>query len=267
MLTKLVKKAAQVVYSAAVWGVSFAWMGAVAVTWAAVSTVVPSRKTHNYIGGPGMGACLKFTLSKVEIIYDPDFDPERRSVFCQNHVNLMDAHAACASIPHAFCGLMNAWQFKIPFYGWIMRLADGIPVQANSASRYREVAAAARDRAAKGISILVFPEAHRTLDGKVHEFKKGVFLMAREAGLPIVPLATRGMWELNRKGTWLFTPTKITIYVGAQIETAGLSTDQLRKVIARTEQIIRDFAEHGIIPGKAAVDEPAPTPAGELVGT
>lgn len=265
MLSKLVKKVAQVAYSAAVWGVSFAWMGGVAVTWAAVSLFVPPRKTHNYIGGPGMGAVLRLSLSKVEIIYDPDFDPERRSVFCQNHVNLMDAHAACASIPHAFCGLMNAWQFKIPFYGMIMRLADGIPVHQNSVNRYREVAAAARQRAEKGLSILVFPEAHRTLDGKVAEFKKGVFLMAREAGLPIVPLATRGMWELNRKGTWLFTPSKITIYVGAQIETAGISTEQLRKVIARTETIIRDFAEHGIIPGKAAVDEP--TPAGELVGT
>ena len=265
MLSKLVKKAAQVVYSAAFWGVSFAWMGGVAVTWAVVSVFVPPRKTHTYIGGPGMAACLRLSLRKVEIIYAPDFDPERRSVFCQNHVNLMDAHAACASIPHAFCGLMNAWQFKIPFYGTIMRLADGIPVHANSANRYREVAAAARERAAKGLSILVFPEAHRTLDGKVAEFKKGVFLMAREAGLPVVPLATRGMWELNRKGTWLFTPTKITIYVGAQIETAGISTEQLRKVITRTETIIREFAEHGIIPGKAIVDEP--TPAGELVGT
>ncbi len=264
MLRKLLNKATQVVYSAAVWTVAFAWMGGVATTWAVSSLFVSTRKTHNYIGGPGMGACLKITLSKVEIIYDPDFDPERRSVFCQNHVNLLDAHAACASIPHAFCGLMNAWQFKIPFYGWIMKLADGIPV-GDGASRYREVAAAARDRAAKGISILVFPEAHRTTDGKVHEFKKGVFLMAREAKLPIVPLATRGMWDLNRKGSWLFKPSKITIYVGAQIETADISTEQLRKVIARTEKIIKDFADHGIIPGKAS--DVADEPSGSLVGT
>ncbi len=264
MLKKLANKAAQAVYSAAVWGVSFAWMGGVAVTWAIASVFISPRKTQMMIGSPGMAACFKFTLCKVEIIYDPDFDPERRSVFCQNHVNLMDAHAACASIPHPFCGLMNAWQFKIPFYGTIMRLADGIPVQTGSANRYREVAAAARDRAAKGISILVFPEAHRTVDGRVHEFKKGVFLMAREAGLPVVPLATRGMFELNRKGTWLFTPTKITIYVGAQIDTAGISTDELRKVIARTQQIISDFAEHGVMPGKRADD---PSTAGELTGS
>lgn len=263
MLRKLIKQAAQVVYTTTLWSVSFAWMGGVAAVWAASTLFVDRRKTHNYIGGPGMAMCLRFTLSKVEVIYDPDFDPERRSVFCQNHVNLMDAHAACLAIPHAFCGLMNAWQFKIPFYGWIMSLASGIPVSAG-ANRYREVSAAARDRASKGMSILVFPEAHRTTDGKVHEFKKGVFLMAREAKLPVVPLATRGMWDLNRKGTWLFKPAKITIYVGAQIETAGITTDELRKVIARTEKIIKDFADNGIIPGKAVSDD---SPAGELVGT
>ena len=264
MLKKLVKKTAQVAYSVGVWGLSFAWMGGVAVTWAVASLFRPAVENQRTIGNGGMAVCLKFTLCEVEVIHDPDFDPERRSMFCQNHVNLMDAHVACHTIPHAFCGLMNAWQFKIPFYGWIMKLADGIPV-GEGASRYREVAAAARDRAAKGISILVFPEAHRTTDGKVHEFKKGVFLMAREAKLPIVPLATRGMWDLNRKGSWLFKPSKITIYVGAQIETADISTEQLRKVIARTEKIIKDFADHGIIPGKAS--DVADEPSGSLVGT
>ncbi|MCY1005196.1 lysophospholipid acyltransferase family protein [Nannocystis pusilla] len=251
MVFKILKKAAQVVYSAAVWTASFAWMGAVAVTWAAVSTVVPSRKTHNYIGGPGMGAVLKITLSKVEIIYDPDFDPERRGVFMMNHVNLLDAHAACASIPHAFCGLMNAWQFKIPMYGWIMKLADGIPVP-DGKNRYRAIAEAARDRAKKGISILAFPEAHRTLDGKVAEFKRGVFWMARIAGLPVIPLATHGMYDLMQKGSYLLTPTKITIYVGAPIETKGLSDAELAEVMERAHKIIADFAERGIVPGRAA---------------
>jgi 1-acyl-sn-glycerol-3-phosphate acyltransferase len=72
--------------------------------------------------------------------------------------------------------------------------------------------------------------------------------MARDAGLPIVPFATRGMFEMNRKGTWLFKPSKITLYVGAPIETVGLSNDEMLAIIARTHKLISDFAEHGIIP-------------------
>lgn len=260
MIGKFVKKAAQAAYSAAVWTVSFAWMGGVAVTWAAVSLFVDPRKTHNHIGGPGMGAVLKMTLSKVEIIYDPDFDPEKRSVFMMNHVNLLDAHAACASIPHAFCGLMNAWQFKIPMYGWIMKLADGIPVP-KGAGRYKAIAEAARDRAKKGISILAFPEAHRTLDGKVREFKRGVFWMARMADLPVVPLATRGMFDLMQKGSLMLKPARITIYVGPQIETKGLSDAELAKVMERCHKIVSDFAERGIIPGRVDDSTPEVAPA------
>ncbi len=249
----LAKKAAQVVYSIAVWALGFAWMAIVSVVWAVVRVLMPGRNTQNLIGAPGMAVCLRFTLSKITYIYDPGFDPTRTSVFCQNHVNLMDAHAACASIRQPFCGLMNSWQFWIPFYGWIMYLAEGISVR-SGANRYRGIAEAARERAARGISILVYPEAHRTRDGKVQPFKRGVFLMAREAGMPVVPLATRGMFELNRKGTWLLKPSDIQIYIGAQIETAGLSDDQLRAVIDRTEQIVRDFSERGVLPGEADDD-------------
>ncbi|HEY8374926.1 MAG TPA: lysophospholipid acyltransferase family protein [Nannocystis sp.] len=260
---KLLKKAVQIVYSATVWVVAFAWMGLVAGTWTVVSFFVPPIRTHTLIGGPGMGKVLKLTLSEVEIIYDPDFDPERRGVFMMNHVNLLDAHAACAAIPHPFCGLMNAWQMKIPLYGRIMKLADGIPVPPGG-NRYRAIAEAARDRAKKGLSILAFPEAHRTLDGKVHEFKRGVFWMARMAGLPVIPLATRGMFDLMRKGSLLLKPAKITIYVGAPIETKGLSDAEMAEVMKKTHQIISDFAERGIIPGRARrpVEDP-PVAAGE----
>ncbi|MBK7826197.1 lysophospholipid acyltransferase family protein [Nannocystis sp.] len=253
---KLAAKTAQVVYTVGVWGAGFAWMGLVSVTWAVVRLAMPGRNTQDIIGAPGMAVCLRFTLSKVTIIYDPAFVRGRCSVFCQNHVNLMDAHAACAAIKQPFCGLMNAWQFHIPMYGWIMWLAEGIPVR-SGANRYREVADAARERASRGISILTYPEAHRTRDGKVQPFKKGVFLMAREAGLPVVPLATRGMSELNRKGSWMLKPSDIQIYVGAQIETAGLSDDELRAVIERTEQIVRDFNERGL--AGVLAREPGPT--------
>jgi len=255
---KALKKIPQAAFSTVAWTASFAWMGAVATTWGVSGLFVEPRRTHNYIGGPGMAAVLKITLSDVEIIYHKDFDPERRSVFCQNHVNLLDAHVACKSIPHAFCGMMNAWQFKIPFYGWIMKLADGIPVPKGQ-GRFRAISEAAKDRAAKGISILVFPEAHRTVTGKVQEFKKGVFLMAKMAGLPVVPIAVHGMGDLMRKGSVLLRPAKIKVFVGPQIDTEGLKAPQLNAVIAKTQRIISDFADDGILPSDELINA-APTP-------
>lgn len=249
------KKIPQAAFSTAAWTASFVWMGAVATTWGVSGLFVPPHRTHNYIGGPGMAAVLKITLSDVEVIYHRDFDPERRGVFCQNHVNLLDAHVACKSIPHAFCGMMNAWQFKIPFYGWIMKLADGIPVPKGQ-GRFRAISEAAKDRAAKGISILVFPEAHRTVTGRVQEFKKGVFLMAKMAGLPVVPLAVHGMGDLMRKGSPLLRPAKIKVFVGPQIDTEGLKSHELNALIAKTQRIIADFADYGVLPSDELLDAP-----------
>ncbi len=262
-MKSLLLKPIKVAHSALAWGATFTCMAGVAVTGIVLSPVVPFKRIHNYIGGPGMAMCLRFTLSKLDIIYHRDFKPDRRAVFCQNHVSLMDAHIACASIPHAFCGMMNAWQFKIPFYGQIMKLADGIPVPKQKSGRYKAIAAAAKDRAEKGISILVFPEAHRTLDGKVHKFRRGVFMMALEAGLPIVPLATRGMFKLMRKGTLLLTPAKLQAFVGPQIETAGMTKEDIPELIKRTQAVVSAFSDTGEVPEElvAALQElsrPAP---------
>ncbi|MFT7580152.1 MAG: 1-acyl-sn-glycerol-3-phosphate acyltransferase, partial [Myxococcota bacterium] len=163
---------------------------------------------------------------------DDNFDRKQTSVFCQNHVNLLDAFTACASIPQPFVGLMLAWHFKVPGYGWMMRATNGIPVHSGE-RRTQLLCEAARDRASKGLSILSFPEAHRTLDGKMRPFKRGVFFMARDAELPIVPLAVRGMFEVNRKGSGVIRPGKVDVYVGPQLATAHLDDQGITDLAAR----------------------------------
>ena len=107
--------------------------------------------------------------------------------------------------------------------------------------------AAARDRIARGISILVFPEAHRTRDGHLQRFKQGVFFMARDAGAPVVPIAVHGAYKINHKGTWLFTRGPVTVWVGPQVETAGLDDDALAVVIEEMRADMHEFVETGFV--------------------
>lgn len=233
------------VFSIVVWIVAITWMSLVATLALVLIPVVAFKRSHSWLGAPGMAACIRFTLSRVRVTYDPGFDPDRRSVFCQNHISLLDGHVACAVIPHAFCGLMNHAHFRIPGYGWIMRLAGGIPVYPRSSGRTAELSAAARSRADSGLSILAFPEGHRTLDGNVREFKRGALFMARDAGLPVVPLAVRGLYAVNHKGSWLFRPGTIEVWVGPQIETEGLSDDEIGPLAGRLQQTIGDYVSAG----------------------
>jgi 1-acyl-sn-glycerol-3-phosphate acyltransferase len=186
---------------------------------------------------------LELSRSDVRVHYDEAFDRERSSLFCFNHVNLLDAHTACRTIPQPFVGLMLAWHFKVPGYGWMMKATHGIPVHPRAAGRTDELIAEAQDRVAKGLSILAFPEGHRTRDGRVGPYKRGMFFLARSTGVPIVPVAVRGMYEINRKGSSLFSPGEVSVYVGPQIEASELDDEEVGQLAAAVQRAVADYVE------------------------
>lgn len=238
-----------VLFSTWVWAGSFSWMLVGAIGTIALRLVgFPYQKVHGWVTAPLFVHVPKyFAFARVRVHYHPGFDPERRSVFTQNHINLLDGHVASAAIPHAFSGLMNAWQFKIPIYGWLMSLSKGIPVRRTGRERIiAELSAAARQRKEIGMSVLTFPEGHRTTDGKVHAYKRGVFMMARNAGMPMVPIAVAGMYGVNRKGSLVFHPfQRVDVYVGPQHETEGLDDAALGRLAERLQRATVHAITHG----------------------
>jgi 1-acyl-sn-glycerol-3-phosphate acyltransferase len=91
-----------------------------------------------------------------------------------------------------------------------------------------------------GVSLAVFPEGQRTLDGRLGPFKDGVFRMAMKFGTPIAPVSVVGAFEFNTKTSWLIRPGTITIYLHDVIETKDLRKedfsalrDHVHAIIAR----------------------------------
>ena len=259
--------------STLLWQVPFsvlAWGGAFGLMLGTSMVLIPtyafrSPKQQSLLAARAFGKVLNFTLSTVKVTFDPGFDPTAPSVFCQNHVSVLDAFAACRSIPQPFVGMMLGWHFKIPGYGWTMTATHGIPVYPRAEGRTDELAEAVRDRAGKGLSVLAYPEAHRTISGDVGPFKRGVFFMARDAGLPVVSLAVRGIHDVNRKGSMLMTPGEIEIYVGPQVSLAGLSGDQISQAALRLQECMADFVE-GRDDGAAIASLKGWRPSGDVVG-
>lgn len=247
----------QAAFSGWLWGMSFATMGVGGAAGLLLQGVVPDDKSHKWFRGGPLAMCLKLAGCKLEILEHPDYDQARPAVYVMNHTNLYDGHAASAVIPQPFCGLMNHWHFNIPGYGHIMRAGHSIPVYPKAKGRTEMLTREAKQRAEMGLSILTFPEAHRTRTGRVGPFKRGVFFMARDAGLPIVPLALRGMYEVNHKGTWLFKRgVPLSAYLGPHIETAGLSDDDITALAAEMQELIAGFVERGDLPEGVVPNRP-----------
>jgi 1-acyl-sn-glycerol-3-phosphate acyltransferase len=232
-------------FAVAVWILALAWMLILPLVVLPLLIFTRFEKIQHIWPQPQIGWTLRLTLSRIRIEYDPAFDPRRVSVFIHNHTSMLDAHVACAAIPQPFCGLENAAHLNVPGYGWLMRLANAIPVHPRRSSSYNEIAEACKERASRGISVLTFPEGHRTLDGKLRSFRRGSFFMARDAGIPIVPIAVRGLYGVLPKGTWVFIPGRIDVYVGPQIELEGRSDEEVEALVEQVRRTMIGFVEHG----------------------
>ena len=100
-------------------------------------------------------------------------------------------------------------------------------------------------------SLIVFPEGTRSVDGTVARFKKGPFLVAIDAQLPVVPVSVAGSRHVMKKGRLTVCPGEVRLTVHAPIATAGVTRGQ-----------VSDFAERvrGVV--RSGVDEPSTRRAG-----
>lgn len=261
-------------WSVLVWPLCFAWMLMICLYSIPVALVWPFHKWQHLASAPMLGMIPRFTGSKFSVTYDERFDPDRRSVYVQNHIAMIDGHVALATINHPFAGIENAAHFLIPGYGWMMKLGGGISVAREPGGRLDDIIEQARDRVDRcNMSILVLPEGGRTHDGKLKPFHRGGLFMARELGLPIVPLAVRGLYQVLHRGSLLVRPGNIEVYVGPQIETAGLGdteiehlTRAVRQALAawidRKEPLLADLSQ--LIKPRPGRELEASAPAPEL---
>jgi 1-acyl-sn-glycerol-3-phosphate acyltransferase len=165
---------------------------------------------------------------RVEVRRAPGFDPQRTSFFVVNHVNLFDPFILYCAIPQYVRGWELESHFKIPAYGWLMKRFGNVPVpDVRRPSDLKRMWRLTQDAIDGGTSLIIFPEAKRTRDGRVDEFQDGGFRVAQQLGIPIVPVSLVGSYSHHRTGHWMLWPAKITVYLHDTIDTRGLSKDKV----------------------------------------
>jgi len=76
-----------------------------------------------------------------------------------------------------------------------------------------------------GRSLIVFPEGTFRRAPGLLAFRMGAFVIAAQAGVPVVPLTLRGTRSVLRDGQWLFRRGRISATFGAPIEPSGADWD------------------------------------------
>jgi 1-acyl-sn-glycerol-3-phosphate acyltransferase len=141
-------------------------------------------------------------------------------IFASNHESALDIWVLVRLLPRIVRFLAKAELFRIPVFGWYLRLGGHVPV--NRGRRGQAIAAlrAAAARVRAGSSLIVFPEGTRSRDGRVQPFKQGPFALALEAGVPVVPVAVSGSGAVTPSGLIAVWPGTIRVAVGEAIDPA-----------------------------------------------
>ena len=169
-----------------------------------------------------------------------DFPAAGRSyVFVSNHQSIYDFPVLITSIPFQLRILAKASLGAFPVLGWHLRYTGHLLVDRARAGRATLNRVAAMIR--RGHSLIVFPEGTRSRDGRVGRFKRGLFLLAIDAGIPVVPVALTGTRHVMRKGRLTTCPGDVGIVLHAPLRTEGLArtdatwlAERVRDVIAAT---------------------------------
>lgn len=188
--------------------------------------------------GRGWGrGMLRFSRIKVDVV-GRERIPDVPVVYISNHASEIDIWALLAELPGSVRFVYKKGMDWIPLMGLAMRRARHIPIKRQVKSQ----AFSSYDEAAKliqgGISAVVFAEGTRSRNGKLQPFKRGPFVLAIAAQVPVVPVYCENTFALMPKGSFSPKPGSITLHVGEPIPTAGMQYDDRGELAERTRSAL-----------------------------
>jgi 1-acyl-sn-glycerol-3-phosphate acyltransferase len=137
--------------------------------------------------------------------------PEGTCLFAANHASNTDPPAIVGVIPRRVAIILKKSLLTIPIVGPAFRMGDFVPLDRENAENALGSIQLAVKRAKTGLSFLAFPEGTRSRDGRLQPFKQGVFRMAIEAGIPIVPVACAGAHRILPRDSFAIRPGEMVV--------------------------------------------------------
>jgi len=153
---------------------------------------------HSFARWWGRG-CLCLAGVKLTVEGEDRLPVDRPVIYMANHQGNFDIPALFAGLPGQFRWMAKAELFRVPFFGLVLRCADYIPVERGEKKKALASLKEAACRISGGTSVMIFPEGTRSPDGLLQPFKKGGFLLAKQARVDIVPIVISGSAEVMPK--------------------------------------------------------------------
>jgi len=150
-------------------------------------------------------------------------------IYVSNHISWFDVLTLAAVLPrYKFVG--KAELFRIPLFGRAARAAGMIPIERENRKSAFESYRVAAERIRAGASVVVFPEGTRGRSYALRPFKKGPFVLAVAAGVPMVPTVVHGTLQVMSRDSFRVRAGVVDIHFLESVDTEGVTYDDRNRL-------------------------------------
>ncbi|HKP87241.1 MAG TPA: lysophospholipid acyltransferase family protein [Blastocatellia bacterium] len=213
------------------------WFTAIAVLAPFLIALRLITGNENMIYSP-VGLFVRMGLAmvgvRVEVSGLDRLDPHQPYIFTPNHQSMIEVPLFVTYLGRNPAYLAKKEVFKYPIFGYGIGLMGVVPVDRSNSPSAVESARRATENIRGGKSYVVYPEGTRSRDGRLLPFKKGAFMMAIDAAVPVVPITISGGTKIMPKGEVKVFPSTVRITLHEPISTKGYSKDNVTELMGMT---------------------------------
>lgn len=193
-----------VLYTLIVYGLQYTFTGiavliGIGFSYLRLTAVV---KTGQYLWARG----IFFLMGKrVQITGWENLDKSGKHLLIANHTSIYDIPAIMTIIPRiAWIG--RKYLIDIFGFGHLLKMIHYVPIEPGQPKQSMASLRQAVEHAREGLTVAIFPEGTRTLDGELSPFKKGFIHIMRSAELDVLPVTLNGFYSLKPKNRFFIDP-------------------------------------------------------------
>ncbi len=166
--------------------------------------------------------------------------PRKGGLFISaNHISDADPLAIGAATPRELHYMAKEELFSIPVMGTLMRWANAFPVKPRSADR--AALRKAEGLVQSGKAVVIFPEGQSSETGEMQSFLPGVALLAKKAGVPIVPAGIIGTRRIIPYGSVIPRPAFQRVIVRFGKPLVFSKDEDTKEILERLRQAVAEL--------------------------
>jgi 1-acyl-sn-glycerol-3-phosphate acyltransferase len=173
-------------------------------------------------------------------------EPGQTYVFLSNHQGNFDGPVLCHAIPRDWAALIKKELMRLPVLSLVLKQVQFVPIERLNPQKAHSGIDLGVRLLAEGKSFVAFPEGTRSRDGRLGEFKKGVFVMAIKAQVPIIPVTIIGSAKIQPPGCYSIRPGCIDVIFHDPIPTEGMKLEDRNLLVEKTRSAIASRLPEGL---------------------